>query len=401
MDSQRRQRLLSSAVASGIDTPKALANFMAQVEHESGGFQRLEEGFRYTRGIEQITSKVKSALREGPEVLEAARQEALRNQPGKLAELMYGGRMGNDQPGDGYRYRGRGYIQLTGKDIYAEAGRDLELDLLNDPGLAAKPEHAEKIAIWYWQKKVPARAQGNVKAATKAINGGYNGLADRERRFEKWLNELTPERINRIKEERQVPAGDSTSASKDAPAAQAQRADVKKLQSMLATLGYHGKNGRVLLADGLLGPQTQFAIREFQKEHGLKSDGVVGPKTEQSLDRAIRRHRKALAQRQPAGWPEQPGSKTLLPPQALDLYDRIAGVLPQLNGGQHAQVTAYCMQQCRQQDMALEQVASVTLLSFNNKNLLVMHNQDQSQMVTADVDKALRIPVEQSLAAIE
>ncbi len=178
MDSQRRQRLLSSAVASGIDTPKALANFMAQVEHESGGFQRLEEGFRYTRGIEQITSKVKSALREGPEALEAARQEALRNQPEKLAELMYGGRMGNDQPGDGYRYRGRGYIQLTGKDIYAEAGRDLELDLLNDPGLAAKPEHAEKIAIWYWQKKVPARAQGNVKAATKAINGGYNGLAD-------------------------------------------------------------------------------------------------------------------------------------------------------------------------------------------------------------------------------
>ena len=59
------------------------------------------------------------------------------------------------------------------------------------------------------------------------------------------------------------------------------------------------------------------------------------------------------------------------------------------------------MQQCRRQDMALEQVASVTLLSFNNKNLLVMHNQDQSQMVTADVDKALRIPVEQSLAAIE
>lgn len=72
MDSQRQQRLLSSAVASGIDAPKALANFMAQVEHESGGFQRLEEGFRYTQGIGQITSKVKSALREGPKALEAA-----------------------------------------------------------------------------------------------------------------------------------------------------------------------------------------------------------------------------------------------------------------------------------------------------------------------------------------
>ena len=314
MDSQRQQRLLSSAVASGIDAPKALANFMAQVEHESGGFRWLEEGFRYTQGIEQITSKVKSALREGPEVLEAARQEALRNKPEKLAELMYGGRMGNDQPGDGYKYRGRGYIQLTGKDAYAEAGRDLGLDLLNDPGLTAKPEHAEKIAIWYWQKKVPARAQGNVKAATKAINGGYNVLVDRERRFEKWLDELTPERIKRIKEEKQAPAGDSTSASKDAHAAQAQQADVKKLQSMLATLGYHGKSGRALLADGLLGPQTQFAIWEFQKEHGLKSDGIVGPKTKQSLNRAIRRHRKALSQRQLATEPEQPGSKTLLPP---------------------------------------------------------------------------------------
>lgn len=398
MDSQRQQRLLSLAVASGIDSPKALANFMAQVEHESGGFRRMEEGFRYTQGIGQITSKVKSALREGPDALEAARQEALRNKPEKLAELMYGGRMGNDQPGDGYKYRGRGYIQLTGKDTYAEAGRDLGLDLLNDPGLAAEPEHAEKIAIWYWQKKVPARAHGNVKAAAKAINGGYNGLADRERRFEKWLNELAPERIKRIKEEKQIPAGDSTPASKNAHSAQAQRSDVKKLQSMLATLGYHGKNGRALLADGQQGPQTEFAIREFQKEHGLKSDGVVGPKTQQSLDRAIRRHHKTLSQFQPAVQPEQPGSKTLLPPQALHLCDKIAGVLPQLNGEQHAQITAYCMQQCRRQHMPLAQVASTTLLSFNNKNLLVMHNQDQSQMVTADVDKALRISVEQSLA---
>nr|WP_164514337.1 hypothetical protein [Xanthomonas axonopodis] len=133
MATDRETGLLQAAYAAVITRPDELANFMAQVGHESGGLNRLEEGFRYARGPSQVSSKVRSALREGPETLEEARLDALRGQPEKLAELMYGGRMRNDEPGDGYLYRGRGYIQLTGKDQYREAGEALKLDLVAHP----------------------------------------------------------------------------------------------------------------------------------------------------------------------------------------------------------------------------------------------------------------------------
>ena len=116
MATDRETQLLLDATAAGMTSPRELANFMAQVTHESRDLTRLEEGFRYTKNIAQIP--VRSAMREGPEALEAARIEALQGKPEKLAELMYGGRMGNDEPGDGYKYRGRGYIQLTGKENY-------------------------------------------------------------------------------------------------------------------------------------------------------------------------------------------------------------------------------------------------------------------------------------------
>ncbi|MCC4605985.1 peptidoglycan-binding protein [Xanthomonas campestris] len=200
MATDRETGLLQSAYAAGITQPKELANFMAQVGHESMGLNRLEEGFRYTRGSSQVSSKVRSALREGPEALEDARLEALRGQPEKLAELMYGGRMGNTEPGDGYLYRGRGYIQLTGKDQYRAAGEALNLDLVTHPDLAAQPENASRIATWYWQNNVPQAARQDAHAAGVAINGGDppNGLADRENRFARWQRDITPELIDNL-----------------------------------------------------------------------------------------------------------------------------------------------------------------------------------------------------------
>ncbi|MEQ7778118.1 peptidoglycan-binding protein [Xanthomonas hortorum] len=200
MATDRETGLLQSAYASGITQPKELANFMAQVGHESMGLNRLEEGFRYTHGSSQVSSKVRSALREGPEALEEARLEALRGQPEKLAELMYGGRMGNNEPGDGYLYRGRGYMQLTGKDQYRAAGEALDLDLVAHPDLAAQPENASRIATWYWQNNVPQAARQDAHAAGVAINGGDppNGLADRENRFARWQRDITPELMNNL-----------------------------------------------------------------------------------------------------------------------------------------------------------------------------------------------------------
>lgn len=195
MATDRQNHLLQTAYNAGITSPKELANFMAQVGHESRNLSRLNESFRYTQSAEQVSAVVRSAMREGRERLEEARLEALDGKPQALAELMYGGRMGNDQPGDGYQYRGRGYIQLTGKNQYEAAGQALGMDLVRNPDLAAEPENAARIAVWYWQQNVPAQTRENVRNAGAAINGTNppNGLADREQKFDSWQARLTPE----------------------------------------------------------------------------------------------------------------------------------------------------------------------------------------------------------------
>jgi predicted chitinase len=196
MPNERELQLLRAAMAEGITSREELSNFMAQVGHESNGLLRLEEGFRYTRGIDQIP--VRSARREGLQVLEAARLDALQGRPQRLAELMYGERMGNTEPADGYTYRGRGYIQLTGKDNYRAAGEALGLDLVGNPGLAAEPGHASRIAVWFWNTNVPEAAREDVLAATRAINGGENGLADRQHRYDDWYATLTPDYLQQL-----------------------------------------------------------------------------------------------------------------------------------------------------------------------------------------------------------
>src|SRR3546814_18812183 len=112
--------MLDAARAAGITSRDELANFMGQLSHESGGFRTLEESFRYTRGIDQIP--VASPFREGRDALETARLDALAGRPPELARLMYGGRHGTDAEGDGYLYRGRGYILLTGETNHPPTG---------------------------------------------------------------------------------------------------------------------------------------------------------------------------------------------------------------------------------------------------------------------------------------
>ena len=137
---------VSAAMAEAdINTPERKAMFIAQLAHESGGFVYSEE----------IAS---GAAYEG------------------RADL------GNTQPGDGVRFKGRGYIQLTGRANYEEAGRALGLDLVNNPELAAEPENAARVAAWYWSSRDinDAADAGDFRQVTRLINGGYNGLADRQ-----------------------------------------------------------------------------------------------------------------------------------------------------------------------------------------------------------------------------
>jgi len=188
-------RLLALATAQGMTDPTEQAMFLAQVSHESNGFTHLRESFAYTpHRLHEIFPHL---FRN-----DAQASEALAHGADAVAESVYGAasrqgrRLGNVHPGDGGRYRGRGYIQLTGLANYTAAGRALNLDLVGHPELAEDPQHAAEIAVWFWmQNRNAARlrslaALGDVAGVTHIINGGYNGLADRRRRFHGYQRQL-------------------------------------------------------------------------------------------------------------------------------------------------------------------------------------------------------------------
>lgn len=176
-----KDALIKEMNAQGITDPKEQAMFMAQMDHESGGFKSYEENLNYSaRGLRKTFGKYYKN--------DADAQADARN-PEAIANRVYGGRMGNTDAGDGYKYRGRGATQLTGKDNYKRAGAALGLDLVNNPDLAKDPANAAKIAAWYWKdrKLGDAGKAGDVEAATRKINGGTNGLADRQAKYAEYL----------------------------------------------------------------------------------------------------------------------------------------------------------------------------------------------------------------------
>lgn len=180
------QSLLTVAKQTGIAAnPAALAMFLAQMYHESGGFKTMSENLNYrVDTLMKISKRAQNAGR-------AAVDQVVKAGPVAIAEFMYGGRMGNNAPGDGWKYRGRGPTQLTGKDNYAAAGKALGLDLLNNPDLVAEPEVGARVAAWFWNTRVGSKgASGDVTAVTKVINGGTNGLADRAEAFRSFLQRV-------------------------------------------------------------------------------------------------------------------------------------------------------------------------------------------------------------------
>lgn len=155
--------------------------FLAQTAHESRGFTRFKEDLYYTtpkRLVQVWPSRFKSYEQAAEYVRD----------PEKLANFVYANRLGNNQPGDGYRYRGRGF-QLTGKTNYKVIGDAVGLPLVRDPDLAADPANFFAIAIGYWEyRNLNAAAdRKDFKLQTKLLNGGYVGLPERR----KALDELT------------------------------------------------------------------------------------------------------------------------------------------------------------------------------------------------------------------
>jgi putative chitinase len=242
-----------------ITTDQRIAGFISQCAHESMDFNALSENLNYR---EETLNKVFPRY-FGPGKRNAA--EYARN-PEKIANYVYmdefrTSKLGNVQPGDGWRFRGRGLKQLTGRDNYSRFAKDYNMTAEQAAEWLETKEGALASALWFWNtNKLNTIADtGNVAALTKKINGGDIGLADRQARYAKAMAALGG-KIDA--------AAPVTTAVSETLRRGSKGEAVKKMQAKLG-----------LSADGDFGPGTEAALKKWQSANGLTADGVAGPKT--------------------------------------------------------------------------------------------------------------------------
>jgi len=155
---QNEITLQKVAIGSGLKGPE-LAQFLGQMKHESWNFERLKE-----KPMGKGYFEKRYGIQYAP----------------KTAKIL-----GNTRPGDGEKYHGRGFVQLTGRDNYRMASQALNIDLINHPEYAARPDIAAKIAIWYWKTRVRPNITNfkDTATVTKFINPALRGLKDRHENF--------------------------------------------------------------------------------------------------------------------------------------------------------------------------------------------------------------------------
>ena len=172
-----------------LNTPLRLSHFLAQAGHESGGFKAVTENLNYgAKGLRGVFGKY---FTTDEKALQYERK------PEKIANLVYGSRMGNgpETSGDGFKFRGRGYIQLTGKDNYLAFDKVVSEDLSSNPDLVAT-KYPLLSAAWFFHKnglhKIAdeGATEAVVTKITKRVNGGTIGLADRLKHFNEYYNLL-------------------------------------------------------------------------------------------------------------------------------------------------------------------------------------------------------------------
>ena len=246
-----------------INTNRRVAAFLAQCGHESGGWRTFSENLNYSaKALDAVFGKYfKKAGRDADDYA---------RQPEKIANVVYANRMdnGDTASGDGWRYRGRGPIQLTGKHNYAKFSDDMDVDAVNNPDMVSDDkEVALMSAIWYWNSNNLNRYadSGDIKTLTKRINGGYIGLEDRIHHWEMCLEALG--------EDVETHHGDDEDDSFDLD-------DIGVLRK-----GARGEGVKMMQealgigADGIFGGGTETKLKEWQAANGLDADGIAGPST--------------------------------------------------------------------------------------------------------------------------
>lgn len=236
-----------------ITTENRVAAFIAQCSHESNKFKVIEENLNYSAdGLNKIFPKYfKRAGRDAQDY---------HRQPEKIANVVYANRMdnGDEASGDGWRFRGRGVIQLTGRHNYTKFGETLGYTAEQVVTYLGTKKGALESACWYWDSNglnKYADAQ-DIKTLTKRINGGYIGLEDRIHHYEHALEVLgghwEPPAVDMSETVRKGSKGPT-------------------VQAVQSALG--------VVADGDFGAGTERALKAWQLQNGLTADGIAGPKT--------------------------------------------------------------------------------------------------------------------------
>ncbi len=186
-----------------IDTPQRIAGFLSQCAHESGGFERLQENLNYSAdGMAGIWPRRFAVLGpDGKPVKKDGKNQpnkfalALHRKPEMIANVVYSSRMGNGptESGEGWKYRGRGLKQLTGKTNHSNCSKGLGVDLVDNPDLLLEPIYAARSAAWFWATNNcnSFADSGDIEGLTRRINGGLIGIEDRKKRYASAMRSLS------------------------------------------------------------------------------------------------------------------------------------------------------------------------------------------------------------------
>lgn len=292
--------LFTRAIESGITSPRELANLMGNASVETGQFGRMHENLNY-RSANAIIAAVSSAddrfTRQEIDDAVASRD------PQRIATILYENRadLGNDQPGDGYRYHGRGYLQFTGRDNYTRYGERFGIDLAGNPDQAADPETAARLAIAYWRDRVPETSRTDAREAGRIINGGDNGADARVAAADQWARTITPELVAQVQRgelsiQELVARGEQPAVDPlaDGTLSVGERGEaVRQLQRSLNALGIRDdRNNELETRSGIYGDRTSEAVRRFQAGNGLEATGVADQQTREAIDAQLRRQQE-------------------------------------------------------------------------------------------------------------
>jgi len=236
-----------------INTPNRVAGFIAQCGHESNGFTVLKENLNYSaEGLNKIFKKYFPTLESA--------QPYARN-PEKIANKVYANRManGDEASGDGYKFRGRGAIQLTGRDNYSQFAKSIGMDVDEVCNYLETLDGAIESACWFWKKNGLNAIcdRDDIVTLTKRINGGTIGLEDRKQHYNHAKHILGGGHVEETH---------TGSVTYETVRLGSNNETVKLVQAKLG-----------LAADGKFGPGTEKAVKAWQSSNGLTPDGIVGP----------------------------------------------------------------------------------------------------------------------------